>query len=123
MLWTKSGNRKDGANWRSCRSDRSPIDWRTGTQLTLRMFHVGGVAANIATDSKIISKYDGVLSIDELRALEKIDENGKTFYKVIGRSAEMKVIDKNRYRFVVFPYSMVLISILNIRMMCQRRFD
>ncbi len=65
-----------------------------GTQLTLRTFHVGGVAANIATDSKIISKYDGVLSIDELRALEKIDENGKTFYKVIGRSAEMKVIDK-----------------------------
>ena len=64
-----------------------------GTQLTLRTFHVGGVAANIATDSKIISKFDGVLSIDELRALEKMDENGKTFYKVIGRSAEMKVID------------------------------
>ena len=64
-----------------------------GTQLTLRTFHVGGVAGNIAANSKIEAKYDGVLSIDELRALEKTDENGKTYFKVIGRSAEMKIID------------------------------
>ncbi len=64
-----------------------------GTQLTLRTFHVGGVAGNIAATSRIVAKYDGILSIDELRALEKTDDNGKTFYKVIGRSAEMKIID------------------------------
>jgi DNA-directed RNA polymerase subunit beta' len=65
-----------------------------GTQLTLRTFHVGGVAGNIAANSKIEAKYDGILNIDELRALEKQDENGKTYYKVIGRSAEMKIIDE-----------------------------
>ncbi len=64
-----------------------------GTQLTLRTFHVGGVAGNIAANSKIEAKYEGVLSIDELRALEKVDDNGNIFYKVIGRSAEMKIID------------------------------
>ena len=66
-----------------------------GTQLTLRTFHVGGVAGNIAANSQIVAKYDGILSIDELRALEKKDDEGKTYYKVIGRSAEMKIIDVN----------------------------
>ncbi|MDR2972822.1 MAG: DNA-directed RNA polymerase subunit beta' [Bacteroidales bacterium] len=64
-----------------------------GTQLTLRTFHVGGVAGNVAANSKIEAKFDGVLSIDELRCLNKIDESGNHFYKVIGRSAEMKIID------------------------------
>ena len=65
-----------------------------GTQLTLRTFHVGGVAGNVAAHSKIVAKYSGILSIDELRFLEKVDETGKTYYKVVGRSAEMKIIDK-----------------------------
>ncbi|MDR3048003.1 MAG: DNA-directed RNA polymerase subunit beta' [Bacteroidales bacterium] len=64
-----------------------------GTQLTLRTFHVGGVAGNIAANSKIEAKYDGLLNIDELRSLKKIDDAGKNFWKVIGRSAEMKIID------------------------------
>ena len=64
-----------------------------GTQLTLRTFHVGGVAGNVAANSSIQAAYDGVLSIDELRALEKTDAFGKTYYKVIGRTAEIKIID------------------------------
>ena len=64
-----------------------------GTQLTLRTFHVGGVAGNVAANSSIQASYDGVLSIDELRALEKTDAFGKTYYKVIGRTAEIKIID------------------------------
>ena len=64
-----------------------------GTQLTLRTFHVGGVAGNVAANSSIIATYDGVLSIDELRALEKTDDTGKFYYKVIGRTAEIKIID------------------------------
>ena len=47
-----------------------------GTQLTLRTFHVGGIASNIATENSITSKYDGVLEIEELRAVET-EENGK----------------------------------------------
>jgi len=64
-----------------------------GTQLTLRTFHVGGVAGNVAANSKIEAKFDGVLSIDELRFLDKVNDSGGRFYKVIGRSAELKIID------------------------------
>ncbi len=64
-----------------------------GTQLTLRTFHVGGVAGNVAANSSIKAAYDGILTIDELRALEKTDALGKTYYKVIGRTAEIKIID------------------------------
>ncbi|MCQ2279204.1 MAG: DNA-directed RNA polymerase subunit beta' [Bacteroidales bacterium] len=66
-----------------------------GTQLTLRTFHVGGVAGNVVANSRIQAKNEGLLSIDELRALEKVDETGKTYYIVIGRSAELKIIDVN----------------------------
>ncbi len=66
-----------------------------GTQLTLRTFHVGGIAANIATASKINAKYSGLLEIDELRSVPLTNEEGKSYQVVIGRSAEMRIIDKN----------------------------
>ncbi|MFA8299845.1 MAG: DNA-directed RNA polymerase subunit beta' [Hyphomicrobiales bacterium] len=66
-----------------------------GTQLTLRTFHVGGTASNIATASTIVAKYDGLLEIDELRSVDFIDSEGKSCYKVIGRSAEMRIVDQN----------------------------
>ncbi|NOR87661.1 MAG: DNA-directed RNA polymerase subunit beta', partial [Bacteroidales bacterium] len=65
-----------------------------GTQLTLRTFHVGGTASNIATSSKILAKFDGDLVIDELRTLEYKNADGVTYDMVIGRSAEMKIVDK-----------------------------
>ncbi|MBP5259441.1 MAG: DNA-directed RNA polymerase subunit beta' [Paludibacteraceae bacterium] len=60
-----------------------------GTQLTLRTFHVGGVAANVATENKIISKYDGILTIDELRTVTA--EDGSTI--VVSRQSEMHITD------------------------------
>ena len=66
-----------------------------GTQLTLRTFHVGGTASNISISSKILAKYDGILEIDELRYVEFKNTEGKTYDIVIGRSAEMRIIDKN----------------------------
>ena len=65
-----------------------------GTQLTLRTFHVGGTASNITISSRIEAKFDGVLSIDELRFVEYKDSDGNDYNIVIGRSAEMKIIDK-----------------------------
>ena len=62
-----------------------------GTQLTLRTFHVGGVASNIAAVSSMISKYDGRLEIEELRTVK--DKDGVDV--VIGRMAEMSIIDPN----------------------------
>lgn len=65
-----------------------------GTQLTLRTFHVGGVAGGSAVQAKIEAKYEGKLEIDELRTVDKKGEGGvKTI--VIGRSAEMRLVDKN----------------------------
>ena len=66
-----------------------------GTQLTLRTFHVGGTASNITSESSIISKYDGVVEIDELRSVERKQEDGTKVEMVIGRLAEMRIIDKN----------------------------
>ena len=59
-----------------------------GTQLTLRTFHVGGVASNIAAVSNITSRYDGILEIDELRSVQAEDHE-----VVVGRMAEMRILD------------------------------
>ena len=67
-----------------------------GTQLTLRTFHVGGIASNIATENSITSKYDGILEIDELRAVEAVDEvSGKKHLVVVSRLAEMRIVAPN----------------------------
>ena len=66
-----------------------------GTQLTLRTFHVGGTASNIAAESSFVSKYDGIVEIEELRTIEGEDENGEKCDIVIGRQAELKIVDKN----------------------------
>ena len=60
-----------------------------GTQLTLRTFHVGGVATNISAVSKLTSKYNGKLEIEELRTVDS--EDGCKV--VVGRLAEMRIID------------------------------
>ena len=66
-----------------------------GTQLTLRTFHVGGVASNIAVDNGITSKYDGRLEIDELRTVDAEDATGNKYQVVVGRLAEVRIIDHN----------------------------
>jgi DNA-directed RNA polymerase subunit beta' len=66
-----------------------------GTQLTLRTFHVGGIASNIATENSITSKYDGVLEIEELRAVASIDAAGNKYQVVVSRLAEMRIVDLN----------------------------
>jgi DNA-directed RNA polymerase subunit beta' len=65
-----------------------------GTQLTLRTFQVGGAANRIASESKIEAKYDGIVEIDELRTVAAENDTEK-YDIVIGRSAEMRIIDKN----------------------------
>ena len=59
-----------------------------GTQLTLRTFHVGGVASNIAAVSSVTSRYDGILEIDELRTVKT-----EACDVVVGRLAEMRIVD------------------------------
>ncbi|WP_301349080.1 MULTISPECIES: DNA-directed RNA polymerase subunit beta' [Muribaculaceae] len=66
-----------------------------GTQLTLRTFHVGGVASNIAAVSSHTSRYDGILEIEELRTVrtDEVGPTGKPVDVVIGRMAEMRIIE------------------------------
>ena len=66
-----------------------------GTQLTLRTFHVGGIASNVATENSLSCKYDNaILEIEELRAVDA-EENGKKFQVVVSRLAEMRLVDPN----------------------------
>ncbi len=66
-----------------------------GTQLTLRTFHVGGTASNIAISSRIEAKHNGIIEFEELRSVKYINSKGEKYNIVTGRSAEMKIIDKN----------------------------
>ncbi|MCG8581149.1 MAG: DNA-directed RNA polymerase subunit beta', partial [Bacteroidales bacterium] len=66
-----------------------------GTQLTLRTFHVGGTAGNITSENKIHAKYDGIVEIEELRTVPSKTEEGEDVDVVIGRLAELRIIDKN----------------------------
>ena len=63
-----------------------------GTQLTLRTFHIGGTASKITGENNIIAKYDGKVEVEELRTVDKKSKTGTDTY-VIGRSAEMKIVD------------------------------
>ena len=64
-----------------------------GTQLTLRTFHVGGTASNIADENDLKAKTAGQIDIDELRMIETKDKNGDKSNVVVGRSAELKITD------------------------------
>ncbi|MCY1721627.1 DNA-directed RNA polymerase subunit beta' [Prolixibacteraceae bacterium Z1-6] len=66
-----------------------------GTQLTLRTFHVGGIAGNISAQSRVEAKYDGYTEIEELRSVKYKDELGQEVEIVVSRLAELKIIDKN----------------------------
>ncbi|WP_104734432.1 DNA-directed RNA polymerase subunit beta' [Hanstruepera ponticola] len=65
-----------------------------GTQLTLRTFHVGGIAGNISEENKLAVKFDGIAEIDELKTVKGEDSEGKTANIVISRTSELKLIDK-----------------------------
>ncbi|MGB3618402.1 MAG: DNA-directed RNA polymerase subunit beta' [Catalinimonas sp.] len=83
-----------------------------GTQLTLRTFHVGGTASNIAVEATIKSKFDGMIQFEDLRSLETEDKEGKVKQVVMGRSGELKVVDSNNTSKVlmsnVAPYGSFL---------------
>ncbi len=76
-----------------------------GTQLTLRTFHVGGTASNIAAESSIISKYDGRIEFENVRTVEKEGEDGP-YQVVLGRSGEIKVVNaENKVMYQqIIPY-------------------
>ena len=65
-----------------------------GTQLTLRTFHVGGVAGNISEENKLTVKFDGVAEIEDLKTVKSKDKEGNEVDVVISRTSEIKLKDK-----------------------------
>ena len=66
-----------------------------GTQLTLRTFHAGGIAGNMAANASIVAKNNARLEFEELRTVDTVDEMGEAVKVVVGRLAEVRFIDVN----------------------------
>ena len=64
-----------------------------GTQLTLRTFHVGGVAGNISEENKLVTKFDGIVEIEDLKTVQGKDSEGNDAEIVISRTTEIKILD------------------------------
>jgi len=85
-----------------------------GTQLTLRTFHVGGVAGSAATDSTMLAKFDGTIQFDGLRTVTTENSEGDKIQVVIGRTGEVRIVDTKNDRLMItnnIPYG----STLNVK--------
>jgi DNA-directed RNA polymerase subunit beta' len=82
-----------------------------GTQLTLRTFHVGGTASNIAVDARIKAKFTGIVEFEELRSIATTDNENNPTTVVMGRSGEIKIIDPKSKKVLIsnhVPYGAFL---------------
>jgi DNA-directed RNA polymerase subunit beta' len=82
-----------------------------GTQLTLRTFHVGGTASNIAAESQINAKYEGIIEFENVRTVEyETAEDGKVEV-VLGRSGEFRIVEAGSNKVIMtnnIPYGSYL---------------
>ena len=81
-----------------------------GTQLTLRTFHVGGTASNIAAESQINAKFDGVIEFENVRTVSHEMEQG-TLEVVLGRSGEFRIVEPGTKKMIMannIPYGSYL---------------
>jgi DNA-directed RNA polymerase subunit beta' len=65
-----------------------------GTQLTLRTFHVGGTAANIAVEARIIAKFDGIVEFEDIRHMATKNSDGEKAEVVMGRTGEIRIVEE-----------------------------
>jgi len=82
-----------------------------GTQLTLRTFHVGGVAGSASVESTLPAKFDGTIQFDGLRSVHTENSDGKKINVVIGRTGEIRCIDVKSDRLLNtmhIPYGAIL---------------
>ena len=79
-----------------------------GTQLTLRTFHAGGVAANAAANASIVAKNDARVEFDELRTVPFVENDGEKDIEcrmVVSRLSEIRFVD---------PHTGIALSTLNV---------
>ncbi|NCX95151.1 MAG: DNA-directed RNA polymerase subunit beta' [Chitinophagia bacterium] len=83
-----------------------------GTQLTLRTFHVGGVANSASTESQLTARFEGTIQFDGLRTTRYTDaETGEEVIVVIGRTGEVRIVDVANDRLLItnnVPYGSFL---------------
>jgi len=82
-----------------------------GTQLTLRTFHVGGVAGSASVESSLIAKFDGTVQFDGLRTVTAENNEGEKIQVVIGRTGELRIMDMRNDRLLItnnVPYGATL---------------
>ncbi|WP_207515117.1 DNA-directed RNA polymerase subunit beta' [Longitalea luteola] len=82
-----------------------------GTQLTLRTFHVGGVAGSASVESSLTAKFDGTIQFDGLRTVPAVNNEGDPIQVVIGRTGEIRNMDIKNDRLlnvVNVPYGSTL---------------
>jgi DNA-directed RNA polymerase subunit beta' len=82
-----------------------------GTQLTLRTFHVGGVAGSASIESALKAKFDGTVQFDGLRSVSGINNEGEKVQIVIGRTGEVRIMDLKNDRIMItnnIPYGSAL---------------
>jgi DNA-directed RNA polymerase subunit beta' len=83
-----------------------------GTQLTLRTFHVGGVAQNIAQEASIKTKFDGKVEFEDMRTVESTDNEGNPATIVMGRSGEIRIVSEVNGQVLIannVPYGATLL--------------
>jgi DNA-directed RNA polymerase subunit beta' len=82
-----------------------------GTQLTLRTFHVGGVAGSASVESTMIAKFEGTIQFDGLRTVTAENNEGEKIQIVIGRTGEVRIMDVKNDRLLTtnnVPYGATL---------------
>ncbi len=82
-----------------------------GTQLTLRTFHVGGVAGGSTVESSLNAKFDGTIQFDGLRTVSSLNNEGNKVNIVIGRTGEVRTMDVKNDRLLItnnIPYGSTL---------------
>jgi DNA-directed RNA polymerase subunit beta' len=85
-----------------------------GTQLTLRTFHVGGVAGSASVESTLTARFDGTIQFDGLRTVDALNNTGEKTKVVIGRTGEVRIMDVKNDRLLIsnnVPYG----STLNVK--------
>jgi DNA-directed RNA polymerase subunit beta' len=85
-----------------------------GTQLTLRTFHVGGVAGSASVESTMTAKFEGTIQFDGLRTVTAENNEGEKIQVVIGRTGEVRIMDVRNDRLLItnnVPYG----STLNVK--------
>jgi DNA-directed RNA polymerase subunit beta' len=83
-----------------------------GTQLTLRTFHVGGAASNIATEASIKAKFAGAVEFEGIRTVDSLDKDGNKVRVVMGRTGEIRILDADKTRVLIsnhVPYGAFLL--------------